>query len=111
MDKGRDTAQCEKRGEGFEHRAMMWRGRHEGFDRHAMMSPGMMAAQMQPSSDGGVIVMRGGTLYKYDKDLNLKKEIELPRPAWMKEPMDGKGPMHHRWREADSSASKPEPAK
>ncbi len=29
------------------------------------------------TSDGGVVVMIGNKLYKYDKDLNLKKEVEI----------------------------------
>lgn len=31
------------------------------------------------TSDGGVVVMAGPRLIKYDKDLNLIKEVELPR--------------------------------
>lgn len=38
---------------------------------------GMMGKTMVPSDDGGVIVMIGNKLYKYDKDLNLKKETEI----------------------------------
>ena len=33
--------------------------------------------QMVATSDGGVIVMAGHKLFKYDKDLNLVKEVEL----------------------------------
>ena len=36
-----------------------------------------MQKQMVATSDGGVIVMAGHKLFKYDKDLNLVKEVEL----------------------------------
>jgi hypothetical protein len=43
-----------------------------------MMGGGMMhQASMVASSDGGVIVLTGGKLAKYDKDLNLVKEVEI----------------------------------
>ncbi len=41
------------------------------------MMHGMMSGQMVATNDGGVIVMMGNKLYKYDKDLNLKKEVEI----------------------------------
>ncbi|MBN2097531.1 MAG: hypothetical protein JW714_03515 [Candidatus Omnitrophica bacterium] len=42
------------------------------------MGPGMMMGkQMVASDDGGVIVMVGNKLLKYDRDLNLKKEVEI----------------------------------
>lgn len=40
----------------------------------------MMSGQMVAASDGGVIVMMGNKLMKYDKDLNLKKEVEIKMP-------------------------------
>jgi hypothetical protein len=44
-----------------------------------MGCPGMMGMgkEMVATSDGGIIVLVGNKLYKYDKDLNLKKEVEL----------------------------------
>ena len=36
-----------------------------------------MQKQMVATSDGGVVVMAGHKLFKYDKDLNLVKEVEL----------------------------------
>jgi uncharacterized membrane protein len=39
---------------------------------------GMMGKNMIATSDGGVVVMVFNKLYKYDKDLNLKKEVEVP---------------------------------
>ena len=40
---------------------------------HGMMRSPMMVA----SNDGGVIVLMGSKLYKYDKNLNLVKEAEI----------------------------------
>jgi hypothetical protein len=44
----------------------------------SMHMGGMMKVKIIPAQDGGVIVMSSGKLYKYDKDLNLKKEVEIP---------------------------------
>ena len=35
--------------------------------------------EMVTTQDGGVIVMKGNKLVKYDKDLNLVKEIKLKK--------------------------------
>jgi hypothetical protein len=43
-----------------------------------MMQGMMEKSSMVSSGDGGVIVMIGKTLYKYDKNLNLVKQIDLP---------------------------------
>lgn len=44
----------------------------------------MMAMMNKPSvtatSDGGVVVLAGPKLVKYDKDLNWVKEVEIKRP-------------------------------
>jgi len=49
--------------------------------KKCMMCPmhcGMMMKKMMiATSDGGVIVMAGKKLIKYDKDLNLVKEVEI----------------------------------
>ncbi len=39
---------------------------------------GLGMAKMIAAEDNGVIVMSHGKLYKYDKDLNLKKEVKIP---------------------------------
>ena len=39
----------------------------------------MMQKQMIATSDGGVIVLAGNKLYKYDKNLNLVKETEIKK--------------------------------
>jgi hypothetical protein len=44
---------------------------------HGMMAKMMMQREMVAAKDGGVIVMSGNRLLKYDRNLNLKKEIEL----------------------------------
>ena len=45
------------------------------------MHGGMMGEKsIVSSNDGGAIVMAGSKLYKYDKNLNLVKEVELPKP-------------------------------
>ena len=43
---------------------------------HGMMMK-MMEKKMVATSDGGVIVLAGNKLTKYDKDLNVVKEVEL----------------------------------
>lgn len=42
------------------------------------MMMGMYMPHVMTTSDGGVIVVTGRKLIKYDKDLNLKKEIVVP---------------------------------
>jgi len=41
---------------------------------------GMQNDSMVATSDGGIVLKHGPRLIKYDKDLNLVKEVELPRP-------------------------------
>ncbi len=41
--------------------------------------------EMATTQDGGVIVKEGNTLYKYDKDLNLTKEVTLNKKEASKE--------------------------
>ena len=55
-----------------------------------MCCPGMMSmmrkTSMVASNDGGVIVLAGNKLMKYDANLALVKEVEVKMPA----PMGGK---------------------
>jgi hypothetical protein len=44
---------------------------------HAMMCQSMMEKKMIALEDGSIVIMAGGKLCKYDKDLNLVKEVEL----------------------------------
>ena len=48
-----------------------------------MMMQMMHKENLVATSDGGVVVLSGPRLMKYDKDLTLVKEVELPK---------GKGP-------------------
>ena len=44
---------------------------------HTMMCHGMMQKELVATGDGGVVVMADNKLFKYDKELNLVKEVEL----------------------------------
>lgn len=44
---------------------------------HGMMMKKMMIKEIVATGDGGVIVFVGNKLMKYDKDLNLIKEVEI----------------------------------
>lgn len=61
-------------------------GKMRGMGCPCMMS---MGKQMVATSDGGVVVLSGNKLYKYDKELNLKKEVEIKKDKEMM----GKCPM------------------
>ena len=59
----------------------MW-GNKEMMERREMMGmhpmPGTMCSgSLAASEDGGAFVLMGNKLCKYDKDLNLVKEIEI----------------------------------
>jgi len=47
---------------------------------HLMMMRGqcMMKPKLVATEDGGVVVLIGTTIIKYDKDLTLQKKVELP---------------------------------
>ena len=69
--------------------------RNDGRGKGKMM--GMMHQDsLVATSDGGGVVLQGPRLIKYDKDLNLVKETELPR---------GKKPGNH---EMDNDQSEEE---
>lgn len=42
------------------------------------MAKGMMGKTVTPTSDGGVVVLAGNQLFKYDKGLTLVNKAELP---------------------------------
>jgi len=56
---------------------MMQRAKDRGWDKMSMMKQ-MMQKQIVATEDGGIIVLIGNKLLKYDKNLNLKKEAEIP---------------------------------
>ena len=60
---------------GMDKEAMMAMG-HGGCMPH-MMGMMRMMGHLVSTSDGGVVVMMGNKLYKFDKNLNLKKEVEM----------------------------------
>ena len=49
-----------------------------------MQMMGAMQKQMVATNDGGVIVLVGNKLLKYDKDLNLVKEVEVKTEVELK---------------------------
>ncbi len=51
-------------------------GKQRGGHKEGMMKM-MMEKEMVPTSDGGVIVLSGNRLLKYDKDLELVKEVKI----------------------------------
>ena len=59
-------------GEGMMSGDMMGKGMMGGMVMKSMMEKTMVA-----TSDGGVIVLAGNKLTKYDKDLNVVKEVEI----------------------------------
>ncbi len=62
-------------------RMPMKHGMKDGMCPLCSMTMGsMMKREVVASGDGGVIILSGNKLSKYDKDLNLVKEIELPNP-------------------------------
>lgn len=79
---------------------------------HIMMK-GMMEKTLVPAGDGGVIVMAGNKLVKYDKDLNLVKEVEIKMDMTaMIQDMKGKCPMCKKMAEKkgmDEGAPLPKP--
>ena len=64
-----------KMGKGMEMGKGMGMGRGMGCNCGKMCM--MLQKQMVSTSDGGVIVLAGNKLYKYDKNLNLVKEVEI----------------------------------
>jgi len=57
---------------------VMEKGKMKKFDSGcAMMKEMMLKRQLVVTEDGGVVVMTGNKLIKFDKDLNLIKEVTL----------------------------------
>jgi len=73
MGKSSDSTLC--RGMGGKGKSMMGGG-YGGM--HMMMGPGgveMIMPKVYPTTDGGIIVVSGNMVTKYDGNLNKKKEI------------------------------------
>lgn len=64
-------------GQGMMRQGMMGQGMMGQNMMPGMMMGGMMGKSMVSTEDGVVVVMIGNKLYKYDKQLNLKKEVEI----------------------------------
>ena len=65
--------------------------------------PLMGKAQMVATDEGGVIVLLGNKLMKYDADLNLVKDVEIQMPMG---PMGGKQcPMMGKMPDSDAAPS------
>jgi hypothetical protein len=65
--------------------------------------PMMGKAQMVATDEGGVIVLAGNKLMKYNADLDLVKEVEIKMPIG---PMDGKQcPMMGKMMEKNAASS------
>jgi hypothetical protein len=72
------------------------KGMMKGNFMPGMMMEHMMAKQMVATSDGGVIILIGHKIIKYDKNLNLVKEAEIKMDMEeMKEGMMEKKGHHH----------------
>ena len=72
-------AQTGKMGKMMSGKGMMG---HQGMSGQGMMGreqmgKDMMGKSMVATQDGGVVVMIGNRLYKYDQNLDLKKETEI----------------------------------
>lgn len=72
QDESKEMMHKGKMHEGMMHREMM-----QMCPMHTMMCDHMMKMEMVAMPDGDVVVMAAGKLYKYDKDFNLVKEVEL----------------------------------
>lgn len=64
-----------KTGKGMMKSDMMDKGEMTGM--HGLMMKGMMERSIVATTDGGVIVLAGNKLIKYDKDLNVVREVEV----------------------------------
>ena len=59
----------------------MKKGEMPGMSMEKPMGMPMMGkVQMVATDEGGVIVLAGNKLMKYDADLNIVKEVEVPMP-------------------------------
>jgi hypothetical protein len=75
---------CFTQGSGMRRGAMGEQGMMMGKEKmmamcpmHGMMTGSMMEKSVAATGDGGIVVMAGNELIKYDKDLNLVKEVEV----------------------------------
>ncbi|MGD0078635.1 MAG: hypothetical protein ABSB91_08450 [Sedimentisphaerales bacterium] len=74
---GKQKESCAMPCKGMMHKGMMHKEMMGMCPMHSMMCEHMMKKEIIATEDGGVIIMCCNKLYKYDKDLNLVKEVEL----------------------------------
>ncbi len=121
MDKGKDTMGDKgmgMMGHGMMKDDMMGKEGMMGGKKMGMcpMMQSMRQQQVVATSDGGIIVVGGNKITKYDKDLNVVKEVEqkidMKGMEKMMEdcPMMNKG-MGHMGNDAETTAEKTAPAK
>lgn len=67
----------------------------------------MMGRSLVATADGGVVVLLGNKLYKYDKDLVLQKEVEIKIDREGTQKKMGKSPMSQKMK--SEGATKEEP--
>ncbi|MBU0709697.1 MAG: hypothetical protein KJ923_03175 [Candidatus Omnitrophica bacterium] len=71
---------------------MMYKEGKEGKEgmagKHKMMMKGMMEKKMVATEDGGVAILFGNKLLKYDKNLKLIKEVEIDFMGMKKQMME-----------------------
>ncbi len=109
MDKGKEMGDkgMGMMGSGMMKGDMMGKGMMDGKMMGMMQS--MMQRQVVVTSDGGIIVVAGNKLTKYDKDLNVVKEVELKMDMEgmqkMMDNMKGMCPMMGKMKSSDESKS------
>ena len=108
MDKGKDMMGDVDKGMGMMGGGMMKGGMMDGkmMDMMGMMHS-MMQKQVVATNDGGIIVVAGNKITKYDKDLNVVKEVELKMDMEgmqkMMDNMKGMCPMMGKMKPSDES--------
>ncbi len=60
-------------------------------DEKGMMMKGMMGTSLVATSDGGVVVLKGDTLTKYDRNLNVVKTANISDGMMAGKGKKGKG--------------------
>jgi hypothetical protein len=80
MDKGKevmgDKGMGMMKGDMMDKGGMMGGGKMMGMMGMCPMMQSMMQKQVVATNDGGIVVVTGNKITKYDKDLNVVKEVE-----------------------------------
>jgi hypothetical protein len=77
---------------------------------NSMMGPMMHSTSVVATQDGGVVILMGNELLKYDKELNLikKAEIKFDWENWQKMMMQHRNMMMNRSQQSGSQSSQGE---